>query len=279
MKQKKATQKLFGAEGFETYYKNLYQNRWDSLKEALSQESAPVEYRAGGSDSYFLDSGSIRCALSLPLKGARSILDLCAAPGGKTLVIASCMDEDARLLSNERSTDRRSRLSKVLDSCLDSKKREKVTVSGNDGATMCLRQSECFDRILLDAPCSSERHVLQDPKYLGEWSPARIKTLSMAQWALLSSAWRMLVPGGYLLYSTCALAHVENDGVISRLLKKFDDACVEEGEISSSVENFCSASLPETEKTEYGQIVLPDSQKGAGPLYFSLLRKLYKNPS
>lgn len=273
MKQKKVASKLSGAQGFEFYYRELYGARWDSLKAALASESDSVTFQAGGSEPYYLDSGSVRCAVSLPLKGARSILDLCAAPGGKSLVIASCMDKDATLLSNERSTDRRERLSRVLDSCLPESVRSRVTVCGNDGAVMCLRQSECFDRILLDAPCSSERHVLADEKYLGEWSPSRIKTLSMAQWALMSSAWRMLEKGGYLLYSTCALAKDENDGIIARLLKKFDDVCVEDPSVSSDVSAFCNVSLPDTEKTEYGRIVLPDVHGGAGPLYFSLLKK------
>ena len=273
MKQKKAAAKLSGAQGFDAYYRALYGERWDSLKEALGSESDSVSFHAGGLDPYYLDSGSVRCAVSLPLKGARSILDLCAAPGGKSLVIASCMDQEATLLSNERSTDRRERLSRVLDSCLPETIRSRVTVCGNDGAVMCLRQSECFDRILLDAPCSSERHVLADEKYLSEWTPSRIKTLSMAQWALMSSAWRMLERGGYLLYSTCALAKDENDGIIARLLKKFDDVSVEDAALSNDVSPFCSVNLPDTEQTEFGRIVLPDVHGGAGPLYFSLLKK------
>ncbi|MBR4598631.1 MAG: RsmB/NOP family class I SAM-dependent RNA methyltransferase, partial [Treponema sp.] len=110
--------------------------------------------------------------------------------------------------------------------------------------------------------------------YLSEWSPSRIKTLAMAQWALLSSAWRMLRPNGYLLYSTCALSPDENDKVVAKLLKKFDDAKVLEPKISLNYKNFTESDLPEYEKTEYGAHVLPDKAAGAGPLYFSLLQKI-----
>ncbi|MBQ0050680.1 MAG: RsmB/NOP family class I SAM-dependent RNA methyltransferase [Treponema sp.] len=273
MKQKDKKQKLSGAEGFEEYYKNLYGERWNTLKAALANQPDHVEYKAGGSESYFLDSGSVRCGVSLPLAGAEKILDLCAAPGGKTLVLASCMDENSTLLSNERSPDRKNRLLHTVQNCLPAEIQDRVTVICKDGAQMCLNNQESFDRILLDAPCSSERHVLADPKYLAEWSPSRIKTLSMAQWALLSSAWRMLVPGGYMVYSTCALNPDENDNVIAKLLKKFDNVEICEPKIQLDVSKFTSAQLPKYEKTEYGVHVLPDVQNNAGPLYFCLLHK------
>lgn len=273
MKQKDRKQKLCGAEGFEEYYRSLFGARWDSLKQALSNPPDYAEYKAGGAESYFLDSGSVRCAVSLPLTGAQKILDLCAAPGGKTLVLASCMEKSAELLSNERSPDRKNRLLHTVQNCLPSEVQERITVICKDGAQMCLNNQECFDRILLDAPCSSERHVLADPKYLSEWSPSRIKTLSMAQWALLSSAWRMLVPGGYIVYSTCALNPDENDNVIAKLLKKFDDAEICEPKISLDASAFTGVKLPAYEKTVHGAHVLPDAQNNAGPLFFSLIHK------
>ncbi len=275
MKQKERNKKLSGGEGFETYYSGLFGERWQHIKESFSLEPDYAEWKAGGMESYFLDSASVRAALSLPLSQARDILDLCAAPGGKTLVLASNMNEGASLLSNERSSDRKNRLLHTVENCLPPSVRERVTVICKDGAQMCRNNEEKFDAILLDAPCSSERHVLADPKYLSEWSPSRIKTLSMAQWALLSSAWRMLRPGAYLLYSTCALSPDENDNVVAKLLKKFDNAELLEPKISLNYSKFIDKELPEYEKTQYGAQILPDRSNGAGPLYFCLLQKNY----
>jgi len=276
------TAKLTGADGFETYYSSLFAERWPALKAALFAEPAYAEWNAGGSKTYFLDTGSVLAALQLPLQGAAKILDLCAAPGGKTVVLASRMEMNASLISNDRSGERKQRLLRVCDECLPPEVRSRVTITCSDGAKWCTRQTDCFDRILLDAPCSSERHVLTDPKYLAEWTPGRIKTVSMEQWALLSSAYRMLMPGGYLLYSTCALVPDENDDMVERLYKKFDT--VEDGfkdrKLLCSDETYskyCKAVLPGAEKTKYGYHVLPDRQNGAGPLYFSLVRKNSKN--
>lgn len=277
MKQKDRNKKLSGAEGFEAYYSNLFDERWQSIKESFSLEPDYAEWKAGGEKPYFLDSASVRAAVSLPLENAMDILDLCAAPGGKTLVLASNMNSEANLLSNERSPERKNRLANTVRDCLPPEIQERVTVICKDGAQMCLKNEEKFDAILLDAPCSSERHVLADPKYLSEWSPSRIKTLSMAQWALLSSAWRMLRPEGYLLYSTCALSPDENDNVVAKLLKKFDNAKLCEPKISLNYKNFTQSELPEYEKTEFGAHILPDKAGGAGPLYFCLLQKIPAN--
>lgn len=271
--------KLSGEEGFNQYYESIYGIRWEGLKETFAKENQPVEYKIPGAEkSYFLDSASVLAALCLPLKGAERILDLCAAPGGKTLVLASRMDPDVLLSSNERSPERKHRLAVVVETCLPPQISARVKTSCSDGSTWCTRQSECFDRILLDAPCSSERHVYLDPKYLKDWSLSRIKTVTTEQWALLSSAYRLLQPGGILLYSTCALCPEENDGMISRLYKKFnkDGSAFELLPPSpelSEIEGFTKITLPEYEKTEFGYQILPDTANGAGPIYFSIIKK------
>ena len=282
MKQKSAKPKLFGAEGFEQYYGELYGERWNALKESFAGEGSAVEYKVPGAEkSYFLDSASVLAALCLPLENATDILDLCAAPGGKTLVLASRMPEDANLSSNERSPERKHRLATVVQTCLPPSISERVKTSCSDGATWCTRQTECFDRILLDAPCSSERHVIADPKYLNNWSPSRIKTVTTEQWALLSSAFRLLSPDGILLYSTCALCPEENDGMIERLYKKFNKdgsafTLLEPAPDVSEVSKFADIKLPGFEKTKYGFMIMPDTQNGAGPIYFSIIKKSLK---
>lgn len=288
MAKKKDNDEKRGSLGFEKYYSSLYGQAWPCLKEKLHEEVKYIQVKYESCRPYFMDAASVCAALCLPLDKAEDVLDLCAAPGGKTLVIAGNLNSDSRLLSNERSPERKNRLSKVISESLPPTISSRIEVKCSDGSTWCRKESDCFDSILLDAPCSSERHVLNDPSYLEKWSPARIKTLSMEEWALLSCAWRLLRCGGYLLYSTCALSPDENDGVVARLLKKFDDVTLlqkdkvqEVFELNlnglrkkaldlSGVEDILSNAV----KTEYGFHLLPDKTGGSGPIYFSLLHKV-----
>ena len=270
-----------GTASFEEYYRQLWGERWQSLRESLLLPTAAVPYGEGLVKPYMMDSASILAAASLRLPAAINplaandtpavngteealILDACAAPGGKSLVIASRMGDNARLLSNELSGERRRRLVKVLDEHLDEAGRRRVTVSGFDAGKLGGRRSEWkrFDAILLDAPCSSERHVIRSEKALAEWSPARPRSLSRRQWALLSAAFLLLKPGGSLVYVTCALTPEENDGPVSRLLEKYA------GEIEQDVPDF-----PGGEKTAHGKLILPDTSGGMGPMYVARFRR------
>lgn len=286
----KNKEKISGSDGFDRYYGDFFGERWGTLKKSLLEETVYTKIDFGQEKCYFLDPGSVCAALCLPSVGGEKFLDLCAAPGGKTLVIASCINDEAVLYSNERSGDRKARLVKVVSTVLPSDISSRVKISCSDGATWCRRETESFDRILLDAPCSSERHVLQDPKYLSEWTPSRIKTLSIEQWALLSSAWRLLRKDGYLVYATCALSPQENDMVIQKLLKKFDDVEVvsrEETKLffqtNMDITKACFTSesgidvrkvFECAETTEFGYHVLPDVCFGCGPLYFCVTHKI-----
>ena len=176
-----------GVDEFDSHFLTLFGERWSGLRTALLAPTDTVAFSSGLTAPYHLDSASVSAAnlLRLPQKG--EILDACAAPGGKSLVLASRMSEDSTLLCNELSSDRRRRLSDVLDAHLDIDHRRRVRVSGFDAAAAGGRLSERgrFAAILLDAPCSSERHVLRDQKALDAWSPARIRFLAQRQWSLL----------------------------------------------------------------------------------------------
>lgn len=264
---------------FNEFYENIFGERWDSLKNALYEQTQPVKYFIPNSQKeYFLDSASILAALCLPLKNSQKILDLCAAPGGKTLVLASRMSENCELYSNERSPERKNRLTTVVKECLPIDISKRIKIYCSDGAIWCKKQTECFDSILLDAPCSSERHVINDKKYLDIWTPSRIKTVTTLQWSLLSCAFRLLKNEGFLLYSTCALCPKENDEMIEKLINKFKNTefnakIVKINPDFNEIKFFTNAKLPEYEKTKFGYQVLPDKQNGAGPIYFSLIQK------
>ena len=158
-----------------------------------------------------------------------------------------------------------------------------------DSALWCKSMGESFDAVLLDAPCSSEKHVIKSAKWLSVWSAARVKELAIRQWSLASCAFRLLKDGGFLLYCTCALLPAENDAVLSRLLEKFPTALALPREqvrevfcanvASSRAKIICPEGLSleslfdSAEQTRFGFHVLPDIACGAGPIYFSLIQK------
>jgi len=167
------------------------------------------------------------------------------------------------LISNEFSSDRRRILIKNLDDHLDEKTGTNVKITGNDAAKLGSRKTELekYDAILLDVPCSSERHVIQSEKALAQWTAARPRMLSQRQWSLLSAAFLLLKPGGSLVYATCAICPQENDVPAAKLLEKYKDKI----EIDQ-LEYF-------GEDTNYGRIILPDRQGAKGPMYIARFRK------
>jgi 16S rRNA C967 or C1407 C5-methylase (RsmB/RsmF family) len=264
-----------GEEAFRAHFEGLFGERWPELEAALSAPPDSRAFSAGEAlEPYFLDSASVFAATCLELPSEGSVLDACAAPGGKSLVIASRLaglpvaegGRRPRLVANELSADRRRRLRGVLDRHLPAELRARVEVSGRDAASMARAFEAAFDAILLDAPCSSERHVIADAKALSEWSTARIRGLARRQWSLLSSALIMLKPGGSLVYSTCALDPRENDGVVARAAARFGSAL--------SFTRPVYDGLGQAEATEYGISILPDRANGAGPMYVCNMCKI-----
>lgn len=255
-------EKIPGSEKFENYYSEIYKDRWLLLKEALKKESNPVLLSETLTKEYFMDKASITAAQFLPVKENDCVLDMCAAPGGKTLVLALKLNGTGSLISNDRSSLRRSRLHNVIESCLPENLRANITVSGHDSTKWGLYEKEKYDCVLLDAPCSSERHVIQDPTALAEWGPNRPKTLAIQQFAMLASALEAVKSGGYILYSTCSINPLEDNMIIDKLCRKRSGK-FEEIPLKTTAE-----------KLDHGYIYLPDSSNGIGPLYFCLIRKI-----
>lgn len=291
VKKKKS---LSGEELFEDFYSKVYGERWPSLKEALLKEKDhivlinPVHRNRAEHlqpfhgkpnlfhlppeglqinnqtprDFYFLDGASAFAPLALEIEPGDDVLDLCAAPGGKSLIMAYLLKDSGNLTANDKSQDRRFRmLQNLRDYLPEEMMEERVRVTGFDAGSWCLHETEAYNKILLDAPCSSERHVLESPQHLNDWRMGRTKRLSALQWTMLASAWLVLKPQGRLVYSTCSLSPLENDGVVAKLKKKFKEKVIE-----------VPLDIPGAERTDHGAILLPD-RSGYGPFYLAAFQK------
>ena len=159
-------------------------------------------------------------------EGAR-ILDLCAAPGGKTTLYASLAGSDGLVVANE--IDRR-RASVLADNV-------RKWGTGNVAVVTCepraLGDFEAwFDVVAVDAPCSGEGMFRKDPDARAEWSEGNVKQCAARQDEILREAWRSLKPGGTLVYSTCTFNRDEDEGSLERMLAWAGDEVAESDEIA-----------------------------------------------
>ena len=249
---------------FDEYYKEIYQERWQGLKESCLGDTRYYNIE-GLLGDYFIDEAS-KLVVDM-VKPVSPILDMCSAPGGKMLYLLAKMTKEGNypfLLANEYSANRKARLVKNSQ-LLPKEAREKLQITHSDASLWGKREPESFQTIILDAPCSSERHLLNNPKLLKEWTPGRSKNLAIRQKALLCSAIDALKEGGVILYITCALTPLENDSVIEKTLKKREGVNLLEWQEGDP--------LRVGEKTEWGYHILPDRYNGIGPIYYTLLKK------
>jgi 16S rRNA (cytosine1407-C5)-methyltransferase len=148
------------------------------------------------------------------------VMDVAAAPGSKTTQIAARMGNEGAILANEFSASR----VKVLHANISRCGISNVALTHFDGRVFGAALPECFDAILLDAPCSGEGVVRKDPDALKNWSAESNREIAQTQRELIDSAFHALRPGGTLVYSTCTLNREENEEVLDWLLAQYPQA-------------------------------------------------------
>lgn len=146
------------------------------------------------------------------------VLDLCAAPGGKSTQIGAKLNGTGLLWSNEIVRNR----ANILLSNIERTGISNAVVSNCRPDELCKRLENRFDRILVDAPCSGEGMFRKNDAER-EWSIEHVKSCAARQLLILNSAKNALKNGGYMVYSTCTFSKEENEGVISRFLAENPD--------------------------------------------------------
>lgn len=218
---------------------------------------------------YIMDPASVFAARALEVGPDDAVLDMCAAPGGKSLVLIEALAGGVgEILLNEPSMPRRERLKKVVQQYVARDVRDRVRLTGKDGGKFALTHRGAFDRILVDAPCSGEAHLLENSEERARWTPQKSKGLAQRQYALLTAALEALKPGGVLVYSTCTVSKWENEGVVEKFLRKKGDrvAGFALGEVPAGGERVAIEGGGE------GVYFLPDGA-GCGPIFMSRFRK------
>jgi len=138
------------------------------------------------------------------------VLDMCAAPGGKTIGTSIAMDGKGTLIANDISYPR----AKDMSQNIERMGLGNIVVTSTDFVFAYINFLNTFDKIILDAPCSGSAMFRKDPKMELDWRPEKIKSCAKRQYELLELSYAMLKEGGTLAYSTCSFSFEEDEGVV-----------------------------------------------------------------
>lgn len=235
----------------------------------------PRQTSTGVLSHFLMDGASILPPLVLNVKAGDHILDACAAPGGKSLVMLQT-HLPKLLVSNDIQQSRCNRIKNIMDQYIydfDQRwnshrcviRREDVRNTTEYGA---------YDKILVDVPCTTDRHAVNSDDN-NIFKPTRVKErlrIPEVQSGILTNCIRLLKPGGSLVYSTCSLSPIQNDGVVHMALASaFKDhgITVTINDLSLAMQPFNSIMRFEHPKgLKYGQMVIPFLPANFGPMYF-----------
>ena len=218
---------------------------------------------------YYLQEASAMAPVSgLEPQPGEIVLDLCAAPGGKTTQIAGHMRGEGLLVCNEINPKR----AKILSRNIERMAVSNALVLNHHPRDLERHFIGCFDRVLVDAPCSGEGMFRKEEAAVTDWSEETVQMCAERQAQILATAARLLRPGGRLVYSTCTFAPAEDEGAISEFLHAHPEFSIEAVEAPS-----LSPGRPEciddpAEGIGHTFRLWPHHQKGEGH-YAAVLRK------
>ncbi|XP_019384217.1 PREDICTED: putative methyltransferase NSUN3 isoform X2 [Crocodylus porosus] len=260
-------------------YYNLFQKTSPHLKGSLKCYISripgrfPAQKHQTGKlkEYYLLNAASLLPVLALDIKDGEEVLDMCAAPGGKSIAMLQCA-YPGHFHCNEYDILRSRWLKQTLESFIPESLLNIITVSELDGRQIGDLHPEKYDKILVDAPCSNDRNWL----FSSDVHQARLrliqrKVLSAVQIQLLRSAVKALRPGGTLVYSTCTLSKAENSDVTTQILNSCSN--ILPVDIREMASNISQEFLLASNVQQYELLVLPERGKAWGPMYIAKLKK------
>lgn len=209
---------------------------------------------------YLQEPSAMTPASLLPIEPGDKVLDLCAAPGGKSTELAARLGGSGLLFANDISNSR----AKALLKNLELSGAENICVSSETPQKLAAQLPGFFDKILVDAPCSGEGMFRRDPEMIKSYEEKGPDYYVPIQREIVSAAVSLLAPGGMLLYSTCTFDEEEDEGTIRWLLDRFPDLHLVPLE---KKEGFCAGiGMPECVR------LFPHRLKGEGH-FIALLKK------
>ena len=193
---------------------------WEPLGRYLAADAKPGAGIAHAAGAFYLqDASAMAPVAALDPRPGERVLDLCAAPGGKSGQITARLNGRGFLLSNEIEFSR----ARILLGNLERLGVTNAFVTSAPAEALARALPAFFDRVLVDAPCSGEGMFRRDPEAASQWNPDAPAGCAARQTAILNDAARMVRPGGKLVYSTCTFNRLENEGTVREFLRAHPD--------------------------------------------------------
>lgn len=177
---------------------------------------------------YLQEPSAMTPASLLPIEPGDKVLDLCAAPGGKSTELAARLRGEGVLVSNDISNSR----AKALLKNLELFGTKNAVILSEPPAKLAERFAGYFDKILVDAPCSGEGMFRKSPAIMKNWEQYGVEYYQKLQREILPSAVKMLKPGGMLLYSTCTFSPEEDEDTLLFLLREYQELSMAESPLT-----------------------------------------------
>lgn len=200
---------------------------WANDAYYYDEEKRPGKHPYHEMGLYYIQEPSAMSAAALlaPKPGMR-VLDLCAAPGGKSTQLATYLGDSGLLVSNEINTQR----SRILSQNIERMGIKNAIVTNEDSFVLASHFPSFFNAIQVDAPCSGEGMFRKLPEAVEQWSTENVAICAERQKEILDNAAVMLKPGGVIVYSTCTFSREENEDVVEHFLESHPDFTLEEME-------------------------------------------------
>ncbi|WP_438449829.1 RsmB/NOP family class I SAM-dependent RNA methyltransferase [Lactobacillus kitasatonis] len=231
---------LFGDEQAEKMFSAMDENSKKAFRVNTLKNKTPISYsldnpvpeidhayygEISGEDSewvsgyvYSQDPAAMFPAAISTVKTGEKVLDLCAAPGGKTTALGEQLKNKGLLVANEISVSR----ARILRENVERWGISNALVTNETPENLAEAFPDFFDVILVDAPCSGEGMFRKNPEAIDYWSQTYVLTCAQRQKIILNEAVKMLRPGGRLIYSTCTFAPEEDEKIVDWLTKEYD---------------------------------------------------------